>query len=223
MVDIFDELREEAKEERWLELWKKYQNHVYAVILGCILLTAGKVFLDRYQGSKNLEASEQYIRALQSIDGKRLKSAINLLEDIPSKNSGAYKDLSRLLVATALQDEGDEEGAKDVYRNIINDTAGDEMYRHLALLRLAYLGLDSEDPKVLLKHMEELRKASSPWRFSALELTALLHLKLEERDQARKVLDELLAAAKDNKDAPPFVIFRAESLKRIMEQEDMKK
>lgn len=218
MVDIFDELREEAKEERWLDLWKKYQNYIYGLVIVCVSLTAGNVLWKRHQASKNLEASEKYISALHSVGSKNLKTAVGILEEIPLNNKGAYKDLSRFLVAALLQEEGDDEGAREVYRSIVNDTAGDENYRHLALLRLAYMGFDSEDPKTLLKSLEKLTKDSSPWRFSGLELTALLHMKMGNKAEAKTSLTKLLESAKAYKEAPAFAVFRAESLLRSLEK-----
>jgi hypothetical protein len=219
VVDIFDEIREEAKEERWLDLWKKYQNYVYGFMALCIALTAFDAFWKRHQTSKNLEASEKYISALHSIGSKNVKTALGLLEEIPLNNKGSYKDLSRFLVAALLQEEGDDEGALEVYRSIVNDTAGDETYRNLALLRLAYAGFDTEDPKDLLKSLHKLTKDSSPWRFSALELTALLHMKLGNVEEAKASLTKLLDGAKDYKEAPQFVVFRAESLLRSLQNE----
>ncbi len=219
MVDIFDEIREEVKEERWLDLWKKYQNYVYGFMAICVALTALDSFWKRHQASKNLEASEKYTSALHSIGAKNMKTALGVLEEIPLQNKGAYKDLSRFLVAALLQDESDDEGAREVYRSIVNDTAGDDNYRNLALLRLAYAGFDSEDPKGLLKSLSKLTKDSSPWRFSALELTALLEMKLGNYAAAKTALTKLLDSAKDYKEAPAFVVFRAESLLRSLENQ----
>jgi hypothetical protein len=222
VVDIFDEIREEANEEKWLNLWKKYQNHIYGVIMVCVLATAGHVYWKRHTESKSVEASEKFIHALESIQRKGMKTAIGLLEEIPLNQTGAYKDLSRLLVASLLQEEGDEEGARDVYRSIVNDGGGDAVYSDLALLRLAYMGFDVEDPKTLLKSLEPLTKESSPWKFSALELMALLSIKMGDTAKAKDVLTRLINQAKDNKDAPSFVAFRAESLLRSLEK-DLKK
>lgn len=219
MVDIFDELKEEAQEEKWLNIWKKYQNHLYGVMILCVALTAGNVFWKRHQRSKALEASEKYISALHSIDGKHAKTAVGLLEEIPLKENGAYKDLSRFLVGSLLQDEGDDEGAREVYRGIVNDAASGSPYRNLALLRLAYLGFDSEDPKALLGLLEGLTKKGNPWRYSALELTALLHMKLGNADTAKTHLTTLLEDAKAEETAPQFVIFRAESLLRSLHRD----
>lgn len=219
MADIFDEIKEELKEEKWLALWKKYQNHVYSVVLGVVILSTAFVFWQKNERSKNLEASGKYIRALQNLSAKRSKTALGVLEEIPLNNNGAYKDFSQLLVAAILQDQGDEGGAKEIYRSIVNDSSLGDTYRHLALLRLAYLGFDSEDPKALLKSLESIIGSKSPWRFSGLELTALLHVKLGEKDKAKEALQRLLKDAKDNKeDVPPFVTFRAESLLRSLDK-----
>lgn len=222
VVDIFDEIREEANEEKWLNLWKKYQNYIYGLIMACVLATAGHVYWKRHMNSKSVEASEKFINALESIQRKSIKTAIGLLEEIPLNHSGAYKDLSRLLVASLLQEEGDEEGARDVYRSIVNDRGGHAIYGDLALLRLAYMGFDVEDPKTLLKSLESLTKASSPWKFSALELSALLWIKTGNEDKAKEALERLINETKDNKEAPAFVGFRAESILRSFKNEPKK-
>lgn len=223
MSDIFDEIQEEATEERWLNLWKKYQNYVYGTVLLCVLATAGNVLWKRHQASKAAEASEKYMQALQSIHGNQIKTALGFLEEIPLNYSGAYKDLSRFLVASLLHQEGDNQGAQDVYRSIVNDPGAGTLYSHLALLRLAYMGFDRENSQSLLENLKPLTKSSSPWKFSALELTALLWMKEGNKLKAEETLKQLLAEAKDQKDTPPFIVFRAESLLRALKIEPEKR
>lgn len=218
MVDILEELKEEAQEEKWLNLWKKYQNHIYGFMVACVVLTAGNILWKRHQHSRALEMSEKYISALHSVDAKRIKTAIGLLEEIPLKESGAYKDLSRLLVGALLQDEGDDDGAIEVYRSIVNDASGGSAYRNLALLRLAYLGFDSQDSESLLPLLENLKKEGGAWQYSASELVALLYMKRGDMDQATTELKNLMEAIRKDESAPQFVLFRAESLLRSIER-----
>ena len=79
------------------------------------------------------------------------------------------------------------------------------------------MGFDSEDPKALLKSLDGLIGSKSPWRFSALELTALLQLKLKNEKGAKEAISKIMEE-KGNKSIPPYLLFRVEALKRSMEQ-----
>ena len=108
MSDLMNEIKQELKAETYAALWKKYQNPIYSGVLAILVVTAGISFWNRYQEGRRQEVAATYFNALQALDHKNQKIALNLLDEIPAQNRGAYKDLSRFF-ALFLQDGSSQE------------------------------------------------------------------------------------------------------------------
>ncbi len=208
MSDLVNEIKQELKEEKYAALWKKYQNHVYSIVLAILVVTAGISFWNRYQEGQRQEVAATYFNALQAIDHKNQKIALNLLDEIPAQNRGAYKDLSRFMAAAILQEQGKEDAARDVYKNIIDDTGLDVTYKNLAIIRMAYMDIENQAPEDLLKLVHPLAKKDSPWEASALEIVGLLKMRQDQNAEAIKEFEKIEYL----KEASKYAKFRAKAL-----------
>jgi hypothetical protein len=203
-----NEIKQELKEEKYAALWKKYQNHVYSAILTILIITAGISFWNRYQDGRRQEVASTYFNALQALQHKNTKVALNLLDEIPAQDGGSYKDLSRFIAAALLQEEGKEDEARDVYQNIIDDTGLDKTYKNMAIIRMAYMDIENREPEDLLKLVEPLAKQDGPWEMSALEIIGLLKIRQGKKEEAIDVFEKITNIDKVSK----YAKFRAKSL-----------
>lgn len=208
MSDLVNEIKQELKEEKYAALWKKHQNHIYSIVLAILVVTAGISFWNRYQEGQRQEVAATYFNALQAIDHKNQKIALNLLDEIPAQNRGAYKDLSRFMAAAILQEQGKEDAARDVYKSIIDDTGLDVTYKNLAIIRMAYMDIENQAPEDLLKLVQPLAKKDSPWEASALEIVGLLKMRQDQNEEAIKEFEKI----EHLKEASKYAKFRAKAL-----------
>ena len=191
MSDLMNEIKQELKEEKYAALWKKYQNHIYSGVLAILVVTAGISFWNRYQEGRRQEVAATYFNALQALDHKNQKIALNLLDEIPAQNRGAYKDLSRFLAAAVLQEQGKEDAARDVYQSIIDDTGLDVTYKNMAIIRMAYMDIENQKPETLLKLVQPLAEKGSAWEASAVEIIGLLKMQQDKKDEAIQEFEKI--------------------------------
>lgn len=208
MSDLMNEIKQELKEEKYAALWKKYQNHIYSAILAILVVTAGVSLWNRYQEGQRQEVAATYFNALQAIDHKNPKIALNLLDEIPAQDRGAYKDLSRFMAAALLQEQGKEDAARDVYQSIIDDTGMDVTYKNLAIIRMAYMDIENQEPEVLLKLVQPLAKEGAPWEASATEIVGLLKMRQDKNEEAVKEFEKI----EHIENASKYAKFRAKAL-----------
>ena len=116
--------------------------------------------------------------------------------------------LARLRQAGALAALGRKDEALAAYDAIAADTNVSQPYRALATLLYAENGLGKAPASELIKRLEPLTASDSPWRFSALELTALAHLNSGDTAKARA----LLLTLADDPAAPAGVRGRAANI-----------
>ena len=75
MTDIFHEVEEEVRRERYQKLWKQYGDYIMAVAALIVVAVAAWQLWQRYQLNQRIEASNAYIVALETRDPEKAASA----------------------------------------------------------------------------------------------------------------------------------------------------
>ena len=80
---------------------------------------------------------------------------------------------------------------------IAKDDSVDPLYRDLATVLWGLQALDSSEPQPVIDRMAPITRADNPWHCSAIEVTAIAHLKAGDRAAARtdyqRLTDDLTA------------------------------
>lgn len=207
MGDIFREIDEELKQENYLLLWKKYGNRILTALAVLALIGAGIYAWQRYQENQRLTDSNRYSEAQALVAGGKREQAAALFANLADNAGGSYQTLARLQRAALRADGGDTAGAIGVYDQVANDSSADPVLRHAATLLavLTSLDLPKFDPSPLAARLAPLEAPTSPWRFSARELSALIALKTGDDKKAKDLYRQLA----DNADAPQAMRARA--------------
>src|ERR1700741_896169 len=103
--DIFDEVEEEVRKERWEQLWKKYGN--YAVALGVVVVlgVAGYRGWQAYQHHLNEEASDAFLAASQMADNGNPAGAESAFAKLAADAPSGYETVAKFAEAAVLLGE----------------------------------------------------------------------------------------------------------------------
>ena len=105
------------------------------------------------------------------------------------------------LVALILVQQGKGADAATVYDGIAGNASVPTQYRDLATLLGVMQRADGGDPAQLTAKLQPLTADTSPWRFSARELTAMLAARAGDTEKARTLYKQLA----DDQQAPSGV------------------
>jgi len=210
--DILDEAEEEYRAERAQAMLARY-----GWILGLAALAVvgglGAREAWRWQQQRQANAAaEAYLAAgaAASQPGADLSAIAGRYEALVANAPGGYRMLARLRAAALLAEAGKREAALGEWDALAHDSAADPLYRDLATLYWALLGLDEGpgaiDPATLDSRLAPL--ANGPWKASVAELRALVALRRGDAAAARGLLGLLIA----DPAAPPGMRERAQRL-----------
>lgn len=178
MDNFIQELEEDLRRDRHLALWRKYGRYAVALALVVVIAVAATVAWRHYRASERLKDSMAYSAAITLANqgaGASPEAALPVLRGLVQSGSDSYATLARLQEAALLTRSGKPEAAVAVYDAMAGDTAIDPMFRELAVLLRVLVMFDKDDPAALTGRLAPMATgSSSPWRHSALELTALL-------------------------------------------------
>ena len=212
MADIFREVDEEIRRDNAAKLWAKYGRYVVAAAVAVVVGTAAIVGWQEYRLSQREEQGARLADALELAKKGNRAAAINSLGEFAGEAGAGYGMLARLHEAALRSRSGDLPGAIQIYESVAADDSAPQRYRDLAVVLMVLYQIDDGDPAQLLARLEPLTGANSAWRFSALELSAML----ERRAGNDKAAREILKTVTDDPQAPPGIRARAAEMLVIL-------
>jgi hypothetical protein len=181
--DIFREIDEELRRDNLLKLWSRYRRYIIGIAVFALVAAGGIIAWRDHQLSKRLAQSTHYAGALTlARDGKEA-DAIKVFVAI-AHEGGGYAMLASFEEAALLAKSGEREAAAAAYDRIAAASEFDSNFRGLAVLLSVMQRLPEADPHTTIDRLTPLTASGNPWRPSALELTALARLKLEDKSGA---------------------------------------
>jgi hypothetical protein len=197
LADIFQEIDEDLRRDRAAELWLRYRWAIITAVVLVIAGTAAFVGWQNYRQQQDKVAGAAFAEAsvLVDKDPAKAEAALRALAD---NGSDGYRLLARFQAASLAAKNKDQAGAVAAFKAIATDRSVIDSYRDLATLLAALYGLDSEKPADIIALVQPLTIAPNPWRFTALEVTALAKLKAGDQDASIKLYQQLA----DDLDAP---------------------
>jgi hypothetical protein len=170
-----------------------------------IIVAAAFVGWRNYQENRRAEAGLAYAIAVDAAGEGKIDEALESFRRLGADAPEGYSELARLQHAAQLARQGNEAAAAEVYDSLAKDSEVAEPFRNLALLLYGLAVVDRADPAALADRIKPLAAATSPWRYSAQELTALLARRQGDDKSARDIFKRLA----DDPATPPSVRARA--------------
>jgi hypothetical protein len=193
MTDIFREVDEDLRHERYKRLWDRFGSYVIAAAILIVVATAGWRLWEYWRGHQAQAAGDRFIAALDLSDKGDHAEAIKALEAIASDGSGQYPLLARFRAATEKAASGDHDGAVADFDAVANNGNAPALVRDLARLRAALLLVDTASVADLNTRIGSLASTGNPWRHSAREILGLASWRAGDLAGARKYYEEIVA------------------------------
>ncbi len=198
MSDIIREVDEEIRREHWQKLWNRYGKLLFGGAIGIVVVTAAIVGWREFDKSRRLEQGDKFVAAVAAAEASDSPSAsADAMAALAEQAAPGYAVLARFREAWLRADAGEREAAIAAYDALAADGSAEPMFRDLAVLYSVRLQADVGEPAGLIERLAPLTAEDGVWRYSARELTAILHLGAGDTAVAREAFqilaDDLLA------------------------------
>ena len=205
MVDVFEQVEEELRSDRYKRLARTWLPVAGGVLLVALVAALAFWGWDSWQTSKADKASVAYDRGMESLEANNPIGADAAFIQAAKDGNGAYKAMAlsqRAAIALAANRVPDaiallDEAAK---------ASGDPLLSDPAALKAAWLAMDSETLEQVQARLEPLAKEGRPFSAFALEALAMARLQHGQVAPAR----EALVLLKNGLDTPEIVTQRAD-------------
>ena len=140
MTDIFREVEEDVRRERFEKLWKAYGNYMIAALVLLFAGIGGWQLWDRHEQQERAKVAASFIAA-QRITNPQ--AAAGAFVDIARTAPKGYANVARLAEANAMSASGQQGSAIALYKQIAADDSG--TIGMVARLRAAWALADSDN------------------------------------------------------------------------------
>ena len=191
MADIFDEVSEEIKQDRLIQIWKKYSKYIISFLFITIIsIFSYQLFI--YWNKKKLEAnSQQFFNAIDKLENKRYEESSRIFLKSSNEDNEGYRVLSLFGLAETNYKNGNINEMILNYKNIYEDTNVDLYYRDLSrLLSVMKDNVSTFDQQINI--LKPILNSPSKLQLLAAELEVMLHIKFENINEALVKLNNFL-------------------------------
>lgn len=188
MADLFEEVEEQLRSDRYRTLALKAAPWVLAIAAAALIAALSYWGWDRYRTQSAAKASEQYAQALDAFNAGHEAQATQLWTDVSKGSSRAYKSLALMQLGGLQLLAGDKQrgGGKTAEAVKLFDEAAavapDEVIGDAARLKSAFALIDTAPYKDVEARLTPLMQEGRPYRVQARE--ALAFAKLMKGDTA---------------------------------------
>lgn len=204
MSDIMDEISDDLRRQQLEQFWKENGAWIIGGVILAVVFTAGLTWWRSHTYERNLRETAQLIEIINESDVEKLTA-------FAEKTGKDHAVIARFAAAAVYAKRKQSDKAVAIYTSIQNTTGVDRTYRDLARLLSVSQRLETADPAALHKDLSALTDKGDVWRFSALELEALLYAREHKLKEAAGSLAEIIADSA----APQDVRMRATTLREF--------
>jgi len=181
MSDIFQEVEEDVRRERYEQLWKQYGNYLIGAAAALVLAVGGYQAWTAYDTNQRQLVSDQY-QAAQTIAPTDTAKAEAQFTELSKSGYDGYATLSKFNLAAAYFAQGKRDMAIALLRELTGSS--DDAVSSVARLRLAWAEADAQPRTEIQSLLQPLMAEDNPWRFAATEVLAYVDFRTGSRAQA---------------------------------------
>ena len=202
MSDILRQVDEELRQDRLINLWRRYR--VY--LIGGLILLIGSVL--GYQINKSVNQSfyeeevEKYISTSDLVD---FNQTIENLGEIENSNQLLISGIAQIKIATLLMENGKIQESKDKLLEIINEDKTDDIITDLAIYFYLMSNLNDMAMDEINIYIDTDKLENSSFKFLFKETIAIKNLLSGEIQISKEKFDELINDA----NTPRDIVIRA--------------
>lgn len=207
MSDIFQEIDEEVRRERFAELWRRFGPLIVALAFLIVAGIGGWRAYEWWQTRKAAEAGAAFETALALEEQNKNDEAIAAFDRIAREGAGGYAILARFQEADRLAVR-DRDAALKAYDALASNRGLNPALQDLARVRAGLLLVGSATYEDLRARLEPMTAGDRAFRHTARELMALAAFRAGDAAAVQRWSDMIVG----DPESPPGTRSRAEML-----------
>jgi hypothetical protein len=185
VVDLFDEVEEQLRSERYKSLALKFAPYAVITVIAIVVIAGGIMGWNYYQTSSQAKESESYATALAARDANDEAKAKAGFEAAAKQGPKAYRALALMQLGGLALEKNDAKGAAALFDQAA-ELGADPVVSDAARLKSAFALLDTASYAEMESKLTPLAKDGRPYRILAKEGLAFAKVAANNLTGARR-------------------------------------
>lgn len=191
MTEIFNEIDEDIRRERYLKLWKTYGKYLIIAIVLFLVVVSAYIAWQNYDKNKRKAEGKKFEKSIELVRSNSINQGILSFEKLANSSSSGYHELALFQQAGAYLKSGDPKKAVELYRTLVTDSKSDPIFQDLASLYIINLRFENVSDEEIRQLLAPLLIKGNPWNSSALELEGFRLIKNGKLLEAKSIFKKL--------------------------------
>ena len=152
MANIFNEVDEDIRKERYQSLWNKYGKYVISLIVLIILIFSFSQYFKQKNITYNKELLDTYFSAAEKIEINQYELATKSLEKVYNEKNKTLSAFSGFKLSETLIQDNQQEKVLLFLEEMYNNKSLEQIYRELALYKYILINFEN----IQIKEIEDV-------------------------------------------------------------------
>ena len=153
MANIFNEVDEDIRKERYQSLWNKYGKYVISLIVLIILIFSFSQYFKQKNITYNKELLDTYFSAAEKIEINQYELATKSLEKVYNEKNKTLSAFSGFKLSETLIQDNQQEKVLLFLEEMYNNKSLEQIYRELALYKYILINFEN----IQIKEIEDVK------------------------------------------------------------------
>ena len=211
MANIFNEVDEDIRKERYQNLWSKYGKYIIGFLILIIIVFSLTQYFQAKNISDNKAILDMYYSAAEGIEKNQLDFANNELEIVYNQKNKMLAALSGFKMSETYLNNNQKEEAILLLEKIVANRSLESIYRELALYKYIMINFENIDISSIEKKIVSIGVNKNTLHPYFQEIIGIKYLTAGNIEKANSVFTNLLL----NEDTPFDLKMRLDKLIQI--------
>ena len=191
MVNIFKEVDEDIRKERYKKLWSRYGKYLIGLIVSIILIFSINQYLASKKIADNKKLLEIYFTASENIEKNQFELAYENLNKIYNDNNTTLAALSAFKLSDSYLKNNNKIDAIALLENIFDNNSLETIYRELALYKYIMINFDVLDISNIESKINTINIKERKLNPYFKELLGIKYITIGDKVKASSIFNEL--------------------------------
>ena len=211
MANIFNEVDEDIRKERYQNLWSNYGKYIIAFLMLIVIAFSLTQYFQAKNISDNKAILDMYYSAAEGIEKNQLDFANNELEIVYNQKNKMLAALSGFKMSETYLNNNQKEEAILLLEKIVANRSLESIYRELALYKYIMINFENIDISSIEKKIVSIGVNKNILHPYFQEIIGIKYLTAGNIEKANSVFTDLLL----NEDTPFDLKMRLDKLIQI--------
>ena len=191
MANIFNEVDEDIRKERYQNLWSKYGKYIIGFLALIVIVFSLTQYLQLKNTSDNKKILDTYFSALENIEKNQLDLANQNLNIVYNEKNKILAAIGVIKLSQVYLEDNQKNKALSLLEDIYNNNSLESIYRELALYKYIMINFENIDVINIENMIDSIESNSNVFNLYFQEIIGIKHLTLGNAKKANSIFTNL--------------------------------